>query len=202
MAGTLLKAMAMAVLLTAAGADYAAAHHVLGRPAYSLNEDSNTPSSLQAEMQVGGYMVTYMVFPAFPQPNAPGRISLYVKRLDNGETFAGKVSFKIRDDVMIPGLQTVREESIGVQELDDNMVFRQSFQFSQAGNYIVSARFQADGEPHIIDFPLRVGNVPLVSPLVITVVMILVVLVMVNITQRRRAMTGKVRGARGGPTET
>ena len=29
------------------------AHHVLGRPAYSLNEDSNTPPSMQVETQIG-----------------------------------------------------------------------------------------------------------------------------------------------------
>ena len=33
--------------------DFAAAHHVLGRPAYSLSEDSNTPPSTQAELQIG-----------------------------------------------------------------------------------------------------------------------------------------------------
>lgn len=202
MARMLLKAMAWAVLLTAGGADFAAAHHVLGRPAYSLNEDSNTPSSIQAEIQIGDYLVTYMIFPAFPRPNAPGRISLYVKRLDNGDTFDGKVAFKIRDDVMAPWFQNAREEPIGVQRLDDNKVYRQSFQFSQAGDYIVSARFDAGGEPYIIDFPLRVGDVPAASPLVIAGGVILVVLVVVSITQRRRAMTGKVRGNRPGPTKT
>ncbi len=39
-------------------ADFAAAHHVLGRPAYSLNEDSNTPPAMQAEIQIGDYLVT------------------------------------------------------------------------------------------------------------------------------------------------
>lgn len=44
------------------------AHHVLGRPAYSLNEDSNTPPSMQVETQIGDYLVNMMVFPAFPKP--------------------------------------------------------------------------------------------------------------------------------------
>ena len=181
--------------------DAASAHHVLGRPAYSLGEDSNTPSSQQAEMQIGDYAITYMVFPAFPQPNTPGRISLYVKHLDNDQTFDGKVIFKIRDDVMVPALQNDHEESIGVQLLDDQ-VYRQSFQFSRAGDYIVSAQFHAGGEPYIIDFPLRVGDVSPISPLVIAGAVLLIVLVVVSMTQRRRAMTGKVRDARGEPTET
>ena len=41
------------------------AHHVLGRPSYSLNEDSTTPPSMQVETQIGDYYITYMVFPAF-----------------------------------------------------------------------------------------------------------------------------------------
>lgn len=197
-----LLSLCLLIVVWTASIDAARAHHVLGRPSYNLGEDSNTPSSLQAEMQIGDFMVTYMVFPAFPQPGAPGRFSLYVKRLDNGDTYQGKVAFKIRNDVMIPWLQDVQEESIGVQELDHNMVFRQSFQFSQAGDYIVSARFTSNGEPYVIDFPLRVGDVSPVSPLVIGGGIVLFVLVVVNITQRRRAMTGKIRGARGGPDES
>lgn len=192
-------------VLAVASIGAAQAHHVLGRPAYSLSEDSNTPSSLQAEVQIGDYLVTYMVFPAFPQPGAPGRISLYVKHLDNGETFDGKVAFKIIDDVLVPAIQNVRQETIGVQTLNHNKVYRQSFQFSEAGDYIVSANFHAGGEPYIIDFPLRVGDVSPISPLVIAGGVMLVVLVVVSITQRRRAMTGKIRGqhdAGSGPDDT
>lgn len=57
------------------------AHHVLGRPAYSLNEDSTTPPSMQIETQIGSYYVTYMVFPAFPSPNQPGRVNVYASKL-------------------------------------------------------------------------------------------------------------------------
>ena len=42
----------------------ATAHHVLGRPSYSLNEDSNTPPSMQVEVQLGDLFVTTMVYPA------------------------------------------------------------------------------------------------------------------------------------------
>lgn len=198
----LLSSVLLFAAIWMAAFDAAQAHHVLGRPSYSLNEDSNTPSSQQAEVRIGDYVVTYMVFPAFPRPNAPGRISLYVKRLDNGDTFDGKVTFKIRNDVLLPGLRNVQEESIGVQELDDNRVFRQSFQFSRAGDYILSAQFSVDGEPYVIDFPLRIGDVPPVSAAVIAGGAVLIVLVVVSVTQRRRAMTGKIRGARGGPTKT
>ena len=74
------------------------AHHVLGRPAYALNEDSNTPPALQLEVQIGDYFVTSMVFPAFPKAGKPARVNLYARHLDNGEPYAGEVRFLVRDD--------------------------------------------------------------------------------------------------------
>ena len=34
------------------------AHHVLGSPTYSLNEDSNAPPRMQLETQIGDYFIT------------------------------------------------------------------------------------------------------------------------------------------------
>ncbi len=178
-------------------ADFAAAHHVLGRPAYSLNEDSNTPSSLQADVNIGAYQVTYMVFPAFPKPKEAGRISLYVKRNGDGAPFQGRVTFKIRREpwLPIPGFGG-DAQTLGAQPPDDN-VFRQNFSFHEAGNYIISAIFETDGESHTVDFPLRVGAPPALGPIEIGVGLFLVILVAVSLVQRRRAMTGKLRGAHG-----
>jgi hypothetical protein len=173
--------------------DSAIAHHVLGRPAYALNEDSNTPSSLQGETQIGDYFVTYMVFPAFPKPKEQGRINLYVKRLDNGETFPGKITFKIRNDTRLSWLGVGEDgETIGVQPPDDK-VFRQGFVFNESGDYMVSAQFSAGGEPYNIDFPLRVGAPSSIGPIGIVVGVLILVLVGISLIQRRRAMTGKVR---------
>ena len=175
--------------------DIAAAHHVLGRPAYSLNEDSNTPPAMQAEVQIGDYMVTYMVFPAFPRPNEPGRVNLYATRIDDGKPYDGKVTFTVRDDSWLSwfGLGNSGEK-LGHQAPDDN-VFRQGYLFEEAGDYIVSAAFQADGEPYVIDFPLRIGEPPAIGPLGVAVGVLIVVLVTVSVIQRRRAMTGKIRSA-------
>lgn len=157
------------------------AHHVLGRPSYSLGADSNTPPSMQVETQIGEYYVTYMAFPAFPKPNQNGRVNLYASRIDNGNTFNGEVTFKVRDNSWF----SEKEEILGTQKIDDG-VYRQGFVFSKAGNYIVTAEFQSGGEPYVIDFPLRIGEPSPVGPLGITVFIIFVVIVAVNITQRRR----------------
>ena len=132
-------------------------HHVLGRPAYSLNEDSNTPSSMQIETQIGDYFVTMMAFPAFPKPKEKIRIKLHAIHRDKKEPFLGKVSFSIRDDTWFPA----EEEPVGVQT-SEGSVFSQGMIFSREGDYIVRASFVAEEAPYLIDFPVRIGNpVPL-----------------------------------------
>ncbi len=180
-------------------ADFAAAHHVLGRPSYSLGEDSNTPSSLQAETRIGDYDVTYMVFPAFPKPGNPGRISLYVTRIDDGALYAGEVTFTVREASWLSWIGLGGgEQKLGVQALDDG-VFRQAFSFHETGDYLISAAFDADGEPHVIDFPLRVGPPSRVGPIGIVVGLLAIVLLSVTLIQRRRTMTGKIRSTREHP---
>lgn len=107
-------------------------HHVLGRPSYSLNEDSNTPPSMAIETQIGEYFITYMVFPAFPKPNEPGRLNLYATRIDNGAMLAQPIIFSVRDDRFFTETlgfgQAISSEQIGVQTIDDG-VYRQGFLF-------------------------------------------------------------------------
>ncbi len=166
------------------------AHHVLGRPSYSLSEDSTTPPSMQVETQIGDYYVTYMAFPAFPSPNKPGRVNLYASRIDNGDPFQGKVTFKVRDDAWFSD----KEELLGVQDVDDN-VFRQGFEFNKAGNYIIRAEFESGGVPYQIDFPLRIGDPSSFGPLGIAITIILLVLFGVNIAQRKKLVQAKIRSA-------
>jgi len=166
------------------------AHHIMGRPSYHLNEDSNTPPGTQIERQVGKYSVTYMVFPAFPRPNETGRINLYVARVDNSKPFQGKVSFQVREDSWFQH----PDEAIGAQTLDDN-VFRQPFLFRKAGDYIVTASFNGDGEAYNIEFPLRIGTPSRIGVIGVVVGVLLLLLIGVNITQRRRVTQEKFRSS-------
>ena len=166
------------------------AHHVLGRPAYSLNEDSNTPPSMHVETQVGEYFITYMVFPAFPQPDKPGRINLYAKRIDNSVPFEGNVTFSAKKDSLFGSEQI----QLGTQAPDDT-VFRQRFMFSEPGEYIISAQFVSDGETHVVDFPLRIGGESLIGPLGITIGLVLVLLIFLKLLQRKRLLRVTIRDA-------
>ncbi len=183
------------ILLVVAAVDFAAAHHVLGRPAYALNEDSNTPPHLQAEALLGDYRVTYMVYPAFPKPGEPGRISLYATNLKDSTPYQGRVSFKARGDTWLSWLGFGGEAvTLGTQPPDDN-IYRQRYEFHNAGDYIITAEFQAGGEPHVLEFPLRIGAPPGIGPLGIIIGLLVIVLVTVSVIQRRRSMTGRIRAA-------
>ena len=168
----------------------AQAHHVLGRPSYSLNEDSTTPPSMQVETQIGEYYVTYMVFPAFPSPNQPGRVNLYASRIDNGEPFQGQVVFKVRDDSWF----SKQEEVLGVQAVDDN-VFRQGFEFHDAGKYIIRAEFESEHESYQIDFPLQIGKTSALGPIGFAIGLILFALLTVNLLQRKKLTNAKISHA-------
>lgn len=166
------------------------AHHVLGRPAYSLSEDSNTPPSMQVETQIGDYYVTYMVYPAFPEPGKQGRLNLYATHRDSGKPFDGQVAFTVRDDRWFGG----HEQALGTQAIDDG-VYRQGFLINEAGSYIISANFHANGEPYTIDFPLKIGQASAIGPIGIVAMVIFSVLILVNIIQRKRLLRGKIQAA-------
>jgi len=170
----------------------ATAHHVLGRPAYSLNEDSNTPPSMQVETQIGDYFLTYMVFPAFPKPGENGRVNVYASRIDNGDTFQGEMTFSVRNDGWFADKN---EETIGTQQVYDG-VFRQGFLFKEEGSYIITAKFESGGEPYIIDFPLQIGESSSMGPIGIALGVIVVALITVNIAQRKRLVREKIRNTR------
>ena len=167
------------------------AHHVLGRPAYSLNEDSNTPPSMQVETQIGDYFVTYMVFPAFPKAGQRGRVNLYATHIDNGEAYDGEVTFEVKDDVFFGNRNS---EVLGTQPPDDS-VYRQGFEFSNNGDYIITATFSDGKEPYIIDFPLRIGPPASIGPIGIAIAAIVLVLVSVNLVQRKRLLRSKLSNA-------
>ena len=169
----------LAMILWLPAFDFAAAHHVLGRPAYSLSEDSNTPPAMQAEVRIGDYFVTYMAFPAFPQPGHPGRINLYVTRVDDGAPFQGEVAFTVRAESWFSWLWAGDAQALGTQPPDDN-VFRQGFLFEEPGDYIIAAAFLADGEAHVIEFPLRIGEPAPVGPISVAVGLLLTLLVEVT----------------------
>lgn len=174
----------------------ASAHHVLGRPSYNLSEDSTTPPSAQIEVILGAYQITFMAFPAFPKPEEQGRLNLYIAALSDDSPFQGEVTFSVRDDSWFNFLTDGNREIIGRQSLD-GQVFRQGFIFKETGDYLVTASFESGGEPYKVDFPLRVGTPPPVGPVGLTIAVLMLVLIGVNIINRKRL--GRVQISRRNP---
>ena len=167
-------------------------HHVLGRPAYSLSEDSTTPPSMQAEVYVGDFFITYMIFPAFPKPNQQGRVNLYINHLESGEVYEGKVTFSVRKNHWFADKEVTL---LGSQALDDG-VYRQSFVFQENGDYIISTQFEADDEPYTVEFPLTLGQTSVFGPLGAAVTFLVLALILVNVFYRRKLQRSKIQLAR------
>ena len=164
------------------------AHHVLGRPSYSLNEDSNTPPAMQAELQMGSYTILYMAFPAFPKANENGRINIHASHISSGESYTGEMTFKVTDDSWFSS----KTESLGVQQADD-AVFRQGFIFSEEGDYIISVEFDEGEHHHVIDFPLRVGPPAAIGPIGITVGIVLAFLLIASLSNRHKLQRARTK---------
>lgn len=161
------------------------AHHVLGRPSYSVNEDSNTPSSMQIETQIGQYTVVITVFPAFPKPGRLTVVKLYATHTKTNASFPGPVHFFVLDDVWFGGTP---EEQIGTQERPnlDGGIFKQGLAFEKEGFYIISARFEYGDEPYVIDIPVQIGSPKSFDQILIAVGVVVLVLATVALIKRAK----------------
>ena len=181
----------IAALVAVDSSKPASAHHVLGRPAYGLSEDSNTPPGEQQEMTSGAYVATFMVFPAFPQAAQAARANLYLSRLDDGRAYDGEVSFSIVKDSWFHQ----EEDPLGVQH-EDGKVYRQGFIISEPGNYIIIARFESAGEQHVLEFPTRIGDAPTSTIATIAAAALIVVVLIATGLQRRGLLRAKLSSTR------
>lgn len=157
------------------------AHEVAGQPSHVPSEDPNTPPSVQIETEIRQYHVTFIAFPAFPEPDETGTVNLYASRIDTGQPFIGEVTFKMRGD----SLFSVREETIGTQQIHGDH-FSQDFVFEKAGNYVIRAEFEADGESYSVELPLTIGTPSSLGTIGVVIALLVIGLVSVNLVQRRR----------------
>lgn len=164
------------------------AHHILGRPSYSLNEDSNTPPSMQAELQAGSYDVLYMAYPAFPKINERGRVNIHASHIVTGETFVGEMTFRVKREFLF----SAETELLGVQKIDDG-VYRQGFVFDADGDYTIQAEFSEGDHTHVLSFPLRVGVSPIFGLSVYVIGAVFFLLLVVSILKRKKLQQGRIK---------
>ena len=156
------------------------AHHVLGRPSYSLDEDSTTPPALEMESQIGEFYISFMAFPAIPSPKEHGRINLHIAGINNPGPYVGDVTFKVRYDSFFHHGETI----LGTQTIDDS-VYRQGFVFEEAGDYIISAEFSNNGQVYKVDMPLTVGKSEIDNAAALIITSIAFILFFFSVYKRR-----------------
>jgi len=101
------------------------------------------------------------------------------------------VVFRVRNDTWFGA----EEQLLGVQRPDDN-VYRQRFLFHEAGDFVITAEFQAATETHVIEFPLRIGDPWPLGLIGIAAAVVVVLLAAVSILQRKRLLREKLRSTR------
>jgi hypothetical protein len=182
MARELIVAYGILTVVTVVALQSAAlAHDVPGQPSHVLSDDPDAPPSVQVETHIGPYHVILMATPASPKPGERGTLILDAARIDDGQPFIGKVTFKALDDSVFSG----GEELIGVQYVRDD-VYRQGFLFREAGDYRIRAEFEPGGEPFTVELPLTIGTPSRIGTIGAVGFTLLVALVAVNLMQRRR----------------
>jgi len=157
------------------------AHEVAGQPSHVLSEDPDAPPSVQMQTRIGQFDVAITAFPAFLKPDERGMVNLHASRIDDGQPYAGEVTFKVRDDSLFSNW----EQTIGTQQTHDDH-FSQDFVFKDEGHYIIRAEFEADGEPYNVNLPLTIGTPLSLGTIGAVGGAILIALVTVNLVQRRR----------------
>ena len=181
-------------LIRARQAESFRAHCVAGRETglpvivHTRNADAETATILQEESGAGALRGVIHCF------SATRDFAMTALDLGFYISLSGIVTFSARQDSWAPWLDTGKV-TLGRQPIDA-AVYRQSYKFKEAGDYLISAEFAVDGEPHILDFPMRVGAPALFGPTGIIVAGVAFILLCVTLLQRRRSMTGRIRSTR------
>lgn len=157
------------------------AHHVLGRPSYNLDEDTTTPPALELESQIAHFYVSFMAYPAIPDPHEHGRINVHISDTEQSKPYVGEVTFKARYDSYFKNGETL----LGQQSIDDS-VYRQGFVFEEPGNYIISAEFNENGKQYRVDMPLTVGEPGVMNSAALTITIVTLLLFAFSIYKRRQ----------------
>jgi hypothetical protein len=193
------------ILLALFFAAPAAAHHILGIPHYSYDEDYPQTPVLTYQVEAGSYDVKMTGYPGRPAPGDRCSLHLYIHRKSTGELLNVPVTMTVTrdrmflDDPVVYGPMTA--------ELEER-VYKFHPRFEEEADYLVRVEFEADGAPWMIDLPMVVGEPG--SPLVVlgaslgAIVMFLVSIRAARIklkrqsrpTRHRRPSAAMARGVR------
>ncbi|MDA0321643.1 MAG: 4Fe-4S binding protein [Verrucomicrobia bacterium] len=133
----------------------AAAHHILGIPHYSYDEDYPQTPVLTYKAEAGAYDVKMTGYPGKPAPGDRCSIYIYVNHRDTGAVFEKALTFTALEKRWLGKDEVV----YGPMPAElDQAVFKFYPQFDAESEYMLRVEFEAEGEPWIIELPMVVGE--------------------------------------------
>lgn len=169
----------------------ALAHHILGIPHYAYDESYPQAPVIKYAVEAGPYVVELTGYPGRPVPGERAEMHAYIRpKSGGGKPYDDLVLIRV-----VEGTHTSEDASgkniFGPENLrpEGNLyVFHPEYPVD--GEYTVKLKFQAEGQPFTISFPLTVGEPKSAwAPLLWTLgfmTMVVVVVRAIAIKRRRR----------------
>jgi hypothetical protein len=152
---TVARVASATVLLIALGAAPVFAHHILGIPHYSYDEDYPQTPVLSYRVEAGEYEVTMTGYPGKPEPGERCSLHLYIHHKMTGALLDVPITMTVTrdraflDDPIIYGPMEARL---------DERIYKFHPRFDVEDDYLVRVEFEIEGKPWRIDLPMVVGE--------------------------------------------
>lgn len=133
---------------------HACAHHILGIPHYSYDEQYPQAPVLTYLVDAGPLEVRMTGYPGKPKPGERCTLNVYIQRKDDGSLFEGKVTGSVLRRTI--GTDRVVYGPV-VADLED-AVYKFYPHFEVEANYLFRIEFEIENAPWIIDLPMVAGE--------------------------------------------
>ena len=174
------------------------AHHILGIPHYSYDEDYPQTPVLTYRVDMGPHEIKMTGYPGKPLPGEQCTLHVYIKNLKDDSLFDGPVEMTVMQDKMIGADPIVYGP---VEARLEESIYKFYPLFKEESNYLVRISYHAEGVPMIIDLPIVAGEpgspLALLGSIVVGVIIFLVVVRAVRIKLKRKAAADSHKLASG-----
>ncbi|MFT5366464.1 MAG: hypothetical protein ACI8V2_001411 [Candidatus Latescibacterota bacterium] len=131
------------------------AHHIMGIPHYAYDEQYPQTPVLTYRLEAGPYDVRMTGYPGKPTPGERCTLHVYIRRMDDGALFEGKVIMTVMQNVLMSEDRVV----YGPAEAEiEERLFKFHPAFPDEANYTVRIEFEVDDVPWIVDLPMVAGE--------------------------------------------
>ncbi len=145
----------LALLVLAATAFEAPAHHILGIPHYAYDERYPQVPILTYRVVAGMHEFEMTGYPGMPRPGEQSFLNVYIRNAESGAPFDDVVQLEVLRDRLFGSDPVVYGP---IEATLEEAVYKFYPRFEHESNYTVRIRWQVDGEPWIVDLPMVVGK--------------------------------------------